>query len=377
MNAVASYFRELPRAAADGWNRFWFRPADPATLALIRILAGLMLLYSHAVWTLALDEFFGPTPWQSHAAVTAFDRAMAGPLDGLQGGAAQGSRGQARTEENGASEGLIYRSSYSWSYFDFIDAPPLLYVAHAAALVVFALLTVGLFSRVTSVLAFLIAVSYVNRVPGATFGFDDTIVMLAMYLMVGPCGAAWSVDSWLKRRRVNASRPTNESRRAGGDNPSAPFRVTHASPLSVSANVAIRLIQLHMCVIYLFAGLGKLQGAAWWNGTALWLAFANAEYQTLDMTWLADHMLVVALMTHVTVFWEISFSALVWPRLTRPLVLALALPLHLGIGICLGMMTFGLAMLIGCLAFVPPSLVRGLFGSAGRVFAERSSAADG
>ena len=26
------------------WDRFWFRPADPTTLGLIRILAGLMLL---------------------------------------------------------------------------------------------------------------------------------------------------------------------------------------------------------------------------------------------------------------------------------------------------------------------------------------------
>jgi hypothetical protein len=39
-------------------------------------------------------------------------------------------------------------------------------------------------------------------------------------------------------------------------------------------------------------------------------------------------------------------------------MLAMAIPLHLGIGICLGMMTFGLVMLIGCLAFVPSTLVR-------------------
>jgi hypothetical protein len=67
---------------------------------------------------------------------------------------------------------------------------------------------------------------------------------------------------------------------------------------------------------------------------------------------------VVNFMTHLTVFWELSFAALIWPRRTRPLVLLMALPLHLGIGLCLGMMTFGLVMLIGCLSFVPPALVR-------------------
>jgi len=63
-------------------------------------------------------------------------------------------------------------------------------------------------------------------------------------------------------------------------------------------------------------------------------------------------------MTHVTVYWEIFYCALIWPRLTRPVMLLLAIPLHMGIAICLGMVTFGLVMLIANLAFVPPQLVR-------------------
>ena len=34
--SVANYFRE----AWEAWNKFWFAPADPATLSLIRLLAG-------------------------------------------------------------------------------------------------------------------------------------------------------------------------------------------------------------------------------------------------------------------------------------------------------------------------------------------------
>jgi hypothetical protein len=124
--------------------------------------------------------------------------------------------------------------------------------------------------------------------------------------------------------------------------------------------LAIRLIQVHMCVIYFFAGIAKLQGETWWMGDALWGAVANLEYQTLDVTWLAKWPILLALMTHLTVFWGMSFCVLVWPRLTRPLVLALAVPLHLGIAFCMGMITFGLVMLIGCLSFVSPALVRRL-----------------
>jgi hypothetical protein len=126
------------------------------------------------------------------------------------------------------------------------------------------------------------------------------------------------------------------------------------------ANVAVRLIQLHMCVVYLFAGLGKLLGQTWWAGTALWGAFANYEYQTWDMTWLGWHPLIVNLLTCTVLVWEISYCVLVWPRLLRPLVLALAVPLHLGIAVCMGMMTFGLVMLVGNLAFVSPAVVRGV-----------------
>ena len=131
---------------------------------------------------------------------------------------------------------------------------------------------------------------------------------------------------------------------------------------SISANIAIRLIQLHLCIIYLFAGVSKLQGPAWWNGTALWNAVANLEYQSIDMTWLAGWPILINVLTHVTIVWEVSYAALIWPRLTRPLMLLLAIPLHLGIALCLGMTTFGLAMLIANLSFVPPEHVRAILG---------------
>ena len=54
-----------------------------------------------------------------------------------------------------------------------------------------------------------------------------------------------------------------------------------------------------------------------------------------------------------TLFWEVSYPALVWPRLTRRLWIAMAVAVHLGIGLAMGMMEFGLAMITANLAFVP------------------------
>jgi hypothetical protein len=310
MKIVAAYFRELYQASLAGWNRFWFTPTDPATLCLIRVLAGGMLLYTHLVWTIGLNDFLGPGGWLSAEAVRSFQR----------------------------------NSAYTWSYFWLLDSHPLRWLAHLAALGVFASLMVGWFSRTASVLAYLATVSYVHRLPGSLFGLDQINGLLAMYLMVGPSGARYSVDRWLRLHKAGAMRGQADV----------------VQP-SVSANIAIRLIQLHMCVIYFFAGISKLQGPAWWNGSALWGAVANLEYQSLDMTWLAAWPLTIAAMTHVTVLWELSYPALVWPRFTRPLMLSLAAPLHLGIALFLGMPTFGLVMLIGNAAFVSPWLVRLVF----------------
>ncbi|HVA46989.1 MAG TPA: HTTM domain-containing protein [Pirellulales bacterium] len=305
MELIREYVREAGQGGLAGWNRFWFTPADPATLGLIRVMAGAMLLYTHLVWTLGLADFFGAESW---------------------------------TSPHAASLALADSGTYAWSYFWLIQSPALLCAAHIAALVVFALLMLGLFSRVVSILAYLAAVSYVNRVPGALFGLDQINCMLAMYLMIGPSGAAYSLDRLRLPRAADGPRP-----------PAAP---------STSANLAVRLMQVHMCVIYFFAAMGKLRGDSWWSGDAMWLSVANLEYQSWDVTWLARWPLLSAIATQVTVYWELFFCVLVWPRLTRPLMLVLAVPVHLGIAVCMGMITFGLIMLVGCVSFVPPWLVR-------------------
>jgi hypothetical protein len=300
------YLRELATGTLRGWDRFWFAPADPATFCLVRLLAGLMLFYTHLVWTLDLEAFFGPAPWVSRSALELPDGMM----------------------------------SFAPSYLYYVESPAALWTLHVLALVVLAMFALGLFSRITAVLAFIITISYANRVPSALFGLDVINAMLALYLMLGPSGACFSLDRLIARWRAGRQLP-----------PPRP---------SISANVAVRLIQLHMCIVYLFAGLSKLLGPTWWDGTAMWLAVANLEYQSIDMTWLASWPLALNFLTHLTIAWEISYAALVWPRLTRPIVLALAVPLHLGIACFLGMITFGLVMLIGNVAFVSPAVVRAI-----------------
>ena len=63
MMAVFRDLRGYIGEAWDAWNRFWFKPTDPATLSLIRLLAGGMLFYTHLVWSLDLEGFLGQQGW--------------------------------------------------------------------------------------------------------------------------------------------------------------------------------------------------------------------------------------------------------------------------------------------------------------------------
>jgi Vitamin K-dependent gamma-carboxylase len=230
LTAVARYPASLGRTVAQAWNTFWYTAADPMLLGVIRIMTGLMLLYTHAVWGLALDEFFGRDAWISRdlADLTLKDQ---------------------------------FAFSFWWSV-----PPNWIWVAYAAAMLVLALFAIGLFTRIASILALAVVISFVNRQPEALFGLDKINLVLTFYLTVGPSGAALSLDRFLVRLR--------------GIDP-APIQ------RSVGANFTVRLIQVHMCIVYFFAGISKFQGPAWWNGQAMWLAFGNLEYQSIDMTWLA------------------------------------------------------------------------------------------
>lgn len=290
-----------PQGWLAAWNSFWFTPADPLPLAVIRIATGLILAWSSLVWLCDADAFFGPLGWLPAEQVWRMND-----------------------------------QPWQWSWYFAATSPNTIRALAGVTLAAALMLAAGLATPLAAVVSLAGLVSAANRAPLNTFGLDDTLGMLLVGLSVGPAGACWSLDRLL----------------AGQGRGAAP---------SVRANVALRIIQVHLCVVYLFSGCGKLLGESWWEGTALWGAVANTQYRTLDLTGLAPHPLLVNALTLTTLWWEIGYAALIWPRLTRRAFLAVAVAVHLGIGLAMGMMEFGLAMLTANLAFVPADTMRRLF----------------
>ena len=313
LKSVTNLLLAPARAAASAWDRFWYSPTDPTVLGFMRLLVGGMLVYTHLVWGLNLPAFFGSAGWNSPDVL-------------------------AVVQEGGIAPSFWWYVSDQW-----------MLPVHCVCIGILFLFWIGCATRVTSVLSMVITISYSYRAHMSNFGLDQINAILCLYLCIGPSGAVLSVDRWFTvlraRRRAARSKVC--------------FAMPPVKP-AITANLAIRLIQVHFCVIYAYAGLSKLQGGAWWSGEAVWLAFANLEYQSVNMTWIAWYPWISDLMTHSSIVFEVSFAALIWVRPVRPIVLAMGFGLHAGIGGLMGMWTFGLIMLFGHVAFWPVETVHWL-----------------
>jgi hypothetical protein len=298
MNALRSYCGELADRFGDGWNRFWFLPSAAHASALLRMAVGAIALAWLITLSFDLQALFGPGGWL--------------PVDKV----------------------ASWRGGRGWSLLDFVQDPALLWSVHALAIAVVGLFTVGLFTRVTSIVSAIIVLSYLWRAPMLNAEVEDLLAMLLVYLCIGRCGAVWSVDGWRRRRR--------------------PSTASALPRLSSLTTVSMRLVQVHLAAIYVMMALAKCRGAVWWTGEATWWMASSSQRSWLSLDWLAQHPDLIAAVTFGIVALQLAFPVLVWNRTARPLMLALATVMWIGIWLLAGQTGFCLLMLAAHLAFVSP-----------------------
>jgi hypothetical protein len=244
-----------------------------------------------------------------------------------------------------------------------VTDPTQMALIHAGVLFVIVLFTLGLFTRVTSVLVWIAVVGYIHRTQQVLFGMDTMMNILLFYLMIGNSGAALSLDRLIARYRAARA----SLRRCGAiDEPTRAFLAS--PPPSKSAGFGQRLIQVHFCIIYVAAGLSKLKGAAWWDGRATWDVLVNPEFTLLQYQWYETllrkfaeikpfYQLLIITGSWFTLFIEIAGPFLLWTRV-RWLIILLATAMHAGIGVLMGLNLFELLMMIMLVAFMPDGVIR-------------------
>jgi hypothetical protein len=336
------------RPLRDGWHaweRFWFAPGSPTNLGLMRLLTGLLVLYIHVGYAVGLTGYVGPTAWVGNDVMTWLrqDNPQWVPSWGWDNQPVQRGKGQ-----------------FLFSAYFHVTDPTWICVVHGGVIFVTLLFTLGLASRVTSVMTWICHAMYLHRAQTTLFGMDTMTNLGLFYLMIAPSGAALSLDRWLEVRR---------GRRRFG-----PAWVPPPVMLP-SATFATRLIQVNFCYIYLISGFAKLLGASWWNGTAPTYVLLNYSFAPFNVglyaqfvTFLTKHRWLWEILMAsgvIFTFWtEIGLPFLIWNRKLRWLMICSSALLHTAIGLFMGLVTFSLMMLILLLAFVPPEVVEQVLAQA-------------
>jgi len=298
-----SYWEELN----DSWNRFWFAPASPLPLCALRIGVGACLV----LYLLILSP------------------------DVLVWMGAQGMLPPELYQQLVVGSDPVNRYAY-WSIFNVLPSNALVLAVHYLFLLVAILFTAGVFTRVTAVLAFVALLQYIHRASFLTSQVEPLLSMLLMYLCLGPCGAAFSFDAWRK----------------------SPAERARALEPSWTANVSLRLIQVHLAMFYVMMAAAKLQGDIWWRGDAIWTLMSTTRSRLFDWSGIRNAGYLINLWTHLHVLYELTFAALVWNRLTRPIVLWAGVVVWLLMLLASGLVTFSLLMIVASLAFVPATAFR-------------------
>jgi hypothetical protein len=307
----------------SGWTRFWFAPADPFGLHLTRLLTGILLLS----WLLPLHgdvpALFGLQGWFDRQALSETAR-----LDPMQAPKPLG-------------WSLLYLCGNNVA---------LLQTMYWGSIAVLVLFTLGIATRLTVPAGWVIVASFT-----ATPLFDEevdsvlqflTLYLGVAYLLLGQ----WNGRLSLLERLIGSRDSLLLGRiftRSGRE----------TSP-SVGANVALRLLQIHVAILLVSTGLHKLQIGEWWAGVAYWFNWypamgttvARAREHARDVNWFLGQLNVMA---YLTLAWQITFPFFAWRAGgSRVILLGGALAGWVGLVVLYQMPYFGLAFFICCLAFL-------------------------
>lgn len=238
------------------------------------------------------------------------------------------------------------------------------------------LIALGWRTRISSLLFCFVVVALENRSPLITDGGDNVLVLMSLYLCFARCGRHWSLDA---RRRALRAEPTPESTSESTSESAArpgwrdELGAAREQVANVLHNGAVLVIAAQVCVIYGTAGLYKVQGSMWQDGTALGFIMRLHWFEPWPglSSWLLGHGLLLALAGYLTVFVQVAFPFTVFTaKLKYPSLVVLA-AMHLAIAVLLGLPFFSLIMLVGDAVFLSDRVWRAVEKAlAGPAYAE-------
>ena len=170
---------------------------------------------------------------------------------------------------------------------EWCEAPEHVYWIFAVLVLAMACMTLGFCTRVSTIVAWALFVSFNQRLTWVNNGGDSMMRVGLFYLMFAPSGAVWSLDRLLWRWWRRGAAPASE-------------------PVLIPA-WSVRLIQIQLCFVYFFTALSKL-GLDWYDGEAVYWMFNDTSLNRWPYSRLPVPLFLCRLFTWGTLVFEFSFG---------------------------------------------------------------------
>lgn len=177
----------------------------------------------------------------------------------------------------------------------------------------------GFFTRTAAVTCWFLHLCAAKSGGLVAYGVDQFMTAGLFYLMLAPLPDRYALDSRLWPRSC----------------PSSPL-----------PGFVRRLLQVHLCIVYLFGGITKALGTGWWNGENLWRALTRPPFDILPPELLLRWEALLPLLGVSIWLLELSYPLFIWFQKTRLIWLVAICAMHFGIGFAMGMHLFAVVMIV-------------------------------
>ena len=193
----------------------------------------------------------------------------------------------------------------------------LVFIFSISYLVFLTCLATGFLTRFNAIASLLIQLVLIKSIHFFQYGADFFTTILLFYCSIFPVGAIFSIDKRLFKRTE---------------------KINHIQYL--------RLLQIHLCIVYFIGGLDKILGFNWRNGESLWKAVTDHNMTGLiQLDFLKDTPFFL-IGGWVTILVEMMYPLFINLRKTRKVWLLLTILLHVSIALFMGLYFFATIMII-------------------------------
>lgn len=177
-------------------------------------------------------------------------------------------------------------------------------------------LLLGFLTRFAAVLGLFLQLLFLGSGIAYNYGGDWFIANSLFYCLLFPVSRTLSIDSRLFRRQAHVFR------------------------------IYTLVLQIHLCLVYVFAGFSKSLGTTWWNGEAIWRSVMALDFRMFDVSFLSNYPALLTALGISVLILEFFYPLFIFTKKTRRFWLFATVGMHIGIAVFMKLWFFAAILIV-------------------------------